>query len=480
MSISVGGFSIDDSTTPVVNVNFEYYKSKGGEIIGGVQKYTISGVITKGGQGTTGAQVMSALSSIRQLGTSPKCIDVNLSGFYSGKAKVTGVNIEQGPDPAWINQGAFSIEITAPLTEIPPNSLGLTANDSVKDVSKSEKVELGEECHGYIYDSQAGRLSKTFAKFTNEVTLSWQPICSDTATPLMSVLAKLVTVGPTLTAFNKFGSWSQFSQSRSLDINTDGSITFKSEMVLVPPGGSASAFVDISFEHNQNYTDKSVSKKISGTVTGLSSPSWSGMIGLGDTCSASKLSNAEGAFSSIKGAFSNLSSWAGIELELIKLGNCPKHNNDTMACNDPANDQTDTCLVPMNSTISKNRTEGSITFDFEWANNTNGDCSTNGLTKEITIDITEPQVTFKEFVIPDVGTVLQNLNCRSAKTIQGICSVSTSNGCLEDLNCSCETALDAEINKYENVSNWLLITHSKQKTMNSFTLTKKYIRKCIQ
>lgn len=481
MSISIGGNTLDASSSPVVNLNYEYYKTKGGEIIGGVQKYTITGTISVSGNNSpTGSQVMAALASIRNFGREPKCVSVSIPGFFSGKGKITNVSIEQGPDPSWINQGAYSIEITAPLTSIPTNSLGLTANDSVKDVSKLEKIELGEECHGFVYDSAAGILSKTFAKFTNEVTLSWQPICSDTATPLLTVLNKLISIGPTLDAFSQFSSWGSYLQSRSFSINTDGSVSFKSEMVLIPPGASASAFVDISFELDKNYTSKTMSKKITGSINGLASVGWGGIVNLSDTSSASKLSGAETAFSSIKGAYSSLSSWSGLDLELTKLPLCPKPNTNAACADDPEDEEIDTCLIPLNSNISKNRTEGSITFDFEWASAGEA-CEENGINKEITVEVTEPQVTFQQFVIPDFGTLLQNLNCRTAETVQGTCTIRSSGRCIDDLDCNCETALEEKINEYvPDKSKWLLITHSKQKTSNSLSLTKKYIRRCIQ
>lgn len=490
-TIVLGELTLDDTYAPLVNISFEYFKTKGGEIIGGLQKFNITGVVTVADQPglVTGANVMSKLKAIRNIGKKTKCVNVSIPGFYSGQGKITNVTIDQGSDPTWVNQGDFSIEISAPLTSIPANSLGITLNDNVTDISKSETVEIGEDAHGYVL--VGGNLSKTYVKFTNQVSLTCKPLCPNlggvNANPI-AILRRMVSSGPSHEALQKYKSWTPFIQSRSLEISTEGSVNFSSEIILLPPTSTGKAFVDINFEHSRTYESKKTSKKISGTVTGLAEIAWSDLVTLSDTSSASKLANAESSFQALKGQFSDLSSWAGLMIELTEIPECPKETEDSIGkCGDDDEDEEGGGnIVPTTSTISKDRTEGVINFTFEWASDDDdqGCSENNGKRTEVSVDITEPQATLAEHIIPGVGTLIQNLNCKSAETISFTSSTTDpeSDGCSKNNECDANEAINKEIEKYipkDNDKGWLLIENSKVTTGTSVTITKKYIRKCL-
>jgi hypothetical protein len=494
-TITLGDITLDDTYAPLVNVSFEYFKTKGGEIIGGLQKFNITGVVTVADQTglVTGSNVMTKLKNIRNIGKKTKCANVVIPGFYSGLAKITNVSIDQGSDPTWVNQGDFSIEVSAPLTSIPTNSLGITLNDSVTDISKSETIEIGEDAHGYVLtDTKINNvsLSKTFVKFSTKIDLTCKPLCPNlggvNANPI-SILKRMVSSGPTHEALQKYKSWKPFLQSRSLDISTEGTVSFSSEVILLPPNASAKAFIDIGFEHNRTYESKQTTKKISGTVTGLAEIAWSDLVTISDTSSSSKLVNAEAAFSTLKSQFTDISNWSGLMLELIEIPGCPKKSSTSIGqCGQEDDDEGGGDVVPTTSSISKDRTEGVINFNFEWSSE-DGDqeCSeSNGKRTEVTVDIVEPQATIVEHVIPGVGTLMQNLNCRSAKQIT-FTSTTTDpqgDGCSQTNQCSADDAINKEIEKYvpkDNDAGWLLIENSRTTTTNSFSITKKYIRKCL-
>lgn len=494
--IILGELTLDDTYAPLVNVSFEYFKTKGGEIIGGLQKFTISGIVTVSDQPglLTGANVMSKLKDIRDVGKKTKCINVVIPQFYTGQAKITNVSIDQGSDPTWVNQGDFTIEISAQLTSIPTNSLGITLNDNITDISKSETIEIGEDAHGYVLlDNPEGlQLSKTYVKFSNQVNLTCKPLCPNLGgqnANVITILKRLVSSGPTHDALKDYKTWKPFLQTRSLEISTEGSVSFSSEIILLPPTSTAKSFVDISFEHNRTYESKQTSKKISGTVTGLSEIAWSDLVNLADTSSASKLGNAETDFQKIKTSFNSLSRWKGLQLELKEIPNCPKESSTSIGkCGDDDDDDETGGgdIVPTNSTISKDRTEGVINFTFEWSSSdSEQECSeSNGKRTEVTVDITEPKATLVEHIIPGVGTLLQNLNCKSAKTISFTSTTTDpeSDGCSKNNECSSEDAINAEIKKYipsDNDRGWLLIENKRTTTSNSFSITKKYIRKCL-
>lgn len=488
MSVMVGGLTLDDSYSPNVNISFEYFKTQSGEIIGGNQIATISGIVVVGdgpnNQNKTGSIVMAKLKSIRDIGRSTSCMPVNIPGFSGNEGKVTNVSIEQGPDPAWINQGAFTIEVKAPLGSIPTNSYGIVAADCVTDINRSETLEIGEDSHGFVFTSDK-QLSKAFVRFTDTISLTCKPLCSSNGNAgglVFSVLQKLLKIGIDNKIFNPYKSWSKYLQNRSLEINTDGSITFKADMILTPPGQGASAFVDLSFGHSRDYQSKTTTKTTSGSVTGLASVPWSNPISLSDTFSASKLGNALGAFGHIKGKYNKLASWKGTELELIEKPNCPVQNNNSIGqCRkDPDDDDQDKsgCVEPSMTTVSISRTDGTINFNFEWSSSTNNnECIVNGVKKEITVDITDPQPQYVEHILPSIGTLIQNLNCNNAKRVSITFSVtSPDDACNQSLGCEINEGIDIEVSKYLSDGTYLIIGHTKNIGTNNITIKQDFIK----
>ena len=478
MAISIGSFTLDDSYVPSIKVSYEYARNSAQEIIGGAAVYSISGkvIVPAGGAST----VMSKLKSIRDLGKLSECVQVVIDGFYSGKARITNVNIDQGSDPSWINQGEFSIELKAPLNKLPPNTLNLTAEDAVTDISISEVLEIGEESHSYYYAT--GDFNKGFIKFTNKVSVTCKPFCSDDGTPLsksMSVLNKVLKLGISNSSISsKYASWAQLLQSRTMEINTDGGISFTASMILVPPGASASALVDINFSHNENYQDKSRRYVVSGTVTGLVNVPWGNLISLGSTSSVSKFANANSVFGNIQARFSSLGSWAGTKLTATEIGNCPINNTISQICS-LAKDTENSCLEPLSTTVSKSRTDGVINFTFEWGTSQTDNCINNGKKTEITIDVQESQPQFVEHVIPRYGTLIQDINCRSAKRVTYTSSTTTDDSsCSTSLDCSSQNN-DPTLDISEYISgDFLLIGSSISKSRTSYIVKREYIERC--
>lgn len=481
MGISIGDTNLDDSYTPTVKVSYEYIRSSSQEVIGGATAYTISGkVIVPDGDASS---LMAKLASIRSLGTLSECINVSIPGFYGGPARITNVNIEQGSDPSWISQGEFSIELKSPLSSLPPNTLGITADDAVTEFSLSETLEIGEESHSYYYSSNGG-FSKGFVKFTNKVSITCKPFCSSSGTPLskaLSVLNRVVQIGPTSTAFSGYKGYTQFLQSRTIEINSDGSITFSASMILLPSSSqSPSALVDISFSHNQSYQDKSKKFIISGTINGLVNIPWGSLVTLGSSNSPSKFEGAESGFAAIKSRFNSFGNWDGTRFEARETPSCPLSSALSSACSS-TNEDINTCVEPLNSTISKSRTEGTINFSFEWGTSQQDNCINGGKKTEITIDIQNSQPQFVEHVIPRYGTLIQDLNCLSAKKVTYTSTTTTDDSsCSSSLDCSPATTDNSlDINRYIS-GNFLLIGSSITKSRTSYVIRQEYIEQCAR
>lgn len=496
--IKIGGFTLNDDTdSPVVNITEEYFRTSSGIIIGGKIVATITGTVSIDDRDDadlkTGSLVMKRLAEIRDLGKNTTCVPVTIPNFQpcGSKAKVTNVTINQGPDPAWVNQGEYTIEVTGSVQTIPANPFGIVASDGVTEFSRDETMEFGEDSHGYVYDASVGA-SKAFIKFINSITIKTENLCCGSTNP-MTLFNRLVRIGPTLEIFNRFRSWTPFLHSRSMTIENDGRITFKAEIIYTPPGTNAGAFVDLDFTQSRSYQSDDSTYTTSGTITGLVSLVWSNFIVLGDTCSKSKLANAMGVYARVASKYKDFGAWNGNVLELLRYDNCPKEdinnagnfiNCRSLTNNNNNNEEGDdpSVIKPSSSTVAISRTEGVINFSFEWStiqkDNSGGDCFEDGIKKETTVEIINPQPSIVEHVLPGRGTMLQNLVCETAKRVNITVTETYPNekGACNKKNSQCRTndGLQIAINNYVP-GNAFLISHTTTETNNSYTIKQGFI-----
>jgi hypothetical protein len=464
----------------MVKVAYDYFKSKSGEVLGGNTIFTISGTVTVEDGGLSGSSVMTKLKSIRDMGKQSTCVPVNIPGFFNGQGRISNVSIEQGPDPTWVNQGGYSIEVRTPIENLPPNSLGITKDDCVTDLSISESIEIGEESHGIIIDS----MGSSFVKFTNKISVTCKPLCSSSGTPFskaLGVVKRLIKIGPQNDIFSEYKNWKICLQDRTLEMSSEGSLNFSSTIIMLPPTTTHLALVNLSFGSSRSYDSETQTKTISGTITGLAPISWSDLVNLGDTCSASKIANADAALSEIKGRYRDVSSWDGMDLLLTRTANCPETSTNipTGQCGNSTQPQVG-CLEPSNSTISKNRTEGSINFSFEWASTESGQCASEGNKTEVIIDVDDPQPTLVEHSIIGHGTSIQNINCKTAKRVSGTLTItSQGGGCPSPANCSSGSDnLMEQINQHTGDGTYYTIGHTETQTLNSYSLKIDLIKGC--
>jgi len=490
MAVTIAGILLEDAK---VTSRPEYYRTRSGEIIGGSVSYTVTGTVSVSDDGSiTGSQVMSKLQNIRNIGRDSQCITVTLDSFYSGLARIINVNIEQGADPAWINLGVYSIELKSKIDTIPPNTLGIVASDCVTSLDQSEEIELGEDSHGYLYNN--GEFSKTFVRFTNKINIKCQPVCNDDGDAFkkaMTVLRKLVKFGPQHEIFSEYKTWTKLLQTRSMDTNIDGSVSFSASIILIPQCSTQKyALVDLTFANNKNYQNKTEKRSITGNINGLISVSWSDLIDLSDTCTDSKLANADSVLAVIKNRFSNLSSWEGSELSLIKQPNCP--NNPITACETTTLDNA-LCIKPSASTISKSRVDGSISFTFDWS--TVDSCEENGFRTDLTVDINYREPIVVEHIIPMYGTLLQDLKTFRPLKYEFTASLSSNgNSCaafdsciINDLKNKLQKLIEQYIGKATDTVNlqgggdgtgFIIVNNNINRTLNSLTLKKDYLQQC--
>jgi hypothetical protein len=495
MSITIGSVSLDNSYAPYVNIGYEYYKTDTGEIIGGVQILTVTGVVTVPDNGSTqtGSAVMRTLKNIRNLGRKVECVPINIPGATFARGKITNVTIDQGSDPSWVNQGAFSIEIKCPLDNIPQNSLGITAEDCVKEISRSQSIEMVEESHGGFVMPD---MLKSYLKFSSTTTVTCDNFCRGTTAngndKALEVLRRSYSCMPTDPLFSKYNNYRQFLQSRSLQMG-NGTVSFTCSMILLPPGSTATALVDLQFEENVTYikTTPQRVRKTSGTITGLVSVRWGDLVGLSSSCEASKYGNADATYGIVANAYRDINQWQGDPLNALNTpcptptpapGGGPSSTGctalDNISSNNTSNDPKD-CLVPKSSTTTKQYTDGIISFVFEWGpkNSDSNGCDGSGGSVDTIIEIIDPSPSLVYHVLPGRGTLIQNLMCESAE--QRIITISRTNpngsiACVT-LPPSCSTPTAPPESSVDGAG-WQLIEHTKNTSSTSYTEKKHYIK----
>lgn len=485
--IIIGNLTLNGDNAPRVNIKFDYYKSDTNITIGGKKVITINGVVSVSDNGgLTAANVMTQLRQIRETGRTSKCVNVSIPDIYSGKARIENINIEQGADPTWVNQGAFSIILEAPLDIIPPNPYGIVASDYVKSLSFSEKIDVGEDAHGYVY-TEDNNLSRAFVRFSCKVNVEVDPLCQtiNNKTLLEKTLRKFIKNAPTHQLLNKYKQWRVFLQDRSYTVSNN-SADFSSSCILLSPNSRGqAAYTELNFEHKATYDKLEETKIISGNIRGLVSIPWSDIISLNSF--PSKLDSAESALSYIYNTYSDISAWKGQEYELTRY-NCPPSADpsNNPCASQGAIEKNKDCLKPISSSVSKNRTEGSIDFSFEWVNTDCSRNSPNSITMEYQIEDVKSQPTTQEHIIPTVGILLQNLNCYTARKVSFTSILNfpdNARSCGGSLNCGQDDSLNEYIAKYWinkglNPADFLMIEHTLSRTNRADTLRKSYISVC--
>jgi len=493
MNITIGSLQLTDANAPKVTVKTEYYKTDTGVIIGGKKNITISGVVFYKDDGSlTASSVMKQLKNIRDLVSTEgkNCLSVTIPNVYSGNARISNIDIEQGSDPTWVNTGGFTILIEAPLTRIPPNNLGIVAEDYVKSLSFAENISLGEDAHGFVLTTDL-KLSKAFVRFSFQLSVEVDPICTNNKPSILieKLIRKLIKKFPSHPLLTKYRSWTPYLQDRNYTFNNNSG-SLKSETILLHPSKAGlSAYVDLNFKHNRTYDDNREIKTISGNIKGLINVPWIDIIYIGSISSLSALSSAETALNYIKSKFVDLSSWTGIEYALFQY-DCPPASSNI--CLLPPDDNSQQgCYKPSSSTISRARTEGSIDFSFEWTKNICNKSDPNVTSIEYTVDDNLEQPSIATHEIPTGGVLLQDLNCYTARKISfsSVVSFPESN-CLDEASrplCAQPNIQDTSLNKYIfqymldnslDPLDFMLISHSYSRNNRANTLSKGYISKC--
>ena len=164
-SVVIGGKQLIPS--PFINLSLEKYKI-GDLTIGGVLKLTLNGNVVGSSFDevvTTGAGGVTGLKDILQIGQYKECVDVEIKcteTMIKGYGRVTGLSINEGNMPTWVNMAPYTIEI-----DLYSNDIGLSNGE--RPAYPGQIEQSSSTLNGLMLNS----VSEQFSLSINDDTFNW-------------------------------------------------------------------------------------------------------------------------------------------------------------------------------------------------------------------------------------------------------------------------------------------------------------------
>lgn len=492
-TVSVNGTSL--SPTPFVSLSKDQYKI-GELVVGGVLRVSLNGTVVGQSFSEVSTGIKTVLDSVGEVGD---CINVNINcsgaSLVNGYGVVSGVSIEEGPDPTWVNISKYSIEIELYENNgqlvVRPNinaSDYVSSGEVIKDVSENVSLNVDNDAF-HTDNANSIKTGKAHAKYSFTVNATGAAVgCNSVLSAKTGIEAaeevcarrigniangtistSLGTPNRTVSALSSYHNGDKYMHIRSLDADpVNGSLSVSGDIILRPSGHPyPQAFIDISVDSRTDATQIGRIVTVSGNVEGLYSHDFSNLISNGQfhSMGGDRLSNAETVYSSISSSFLGL---ANSYVEDII--------NDTTDCTDGGllgicQDiiSPEECnLREVNKNITRNFGQGTISFSHEYSTAKN--CSIPGAAKvETEVTRNYPTDVFAEFTIPFRGEAfIQDLQTKTKETL----SISV-NITVEDTGCNardlenqlgCARSQASSILSSQGASSWYKTGDSVTKT----------------
>lgn len=476
-SVSVGGMNLRPA--PFVSTSYEYNMS-GDYVVGGFLIVTLDGTIV----GENGSDLVNQMASLSSLQTSSNCVDLVIgcqggSDFLSGAGRVRSVTINNGDQP-FISSYTITLALEtingSPAVEPDQEFLNrhcLSKNDAQFILSYSESLSIDGEATAITSTDQGMNVSKSYIKGKGSISITCfgREVCGlpsfngiDQAITILNKRANnlmnftLCTPGHPLSGYS---GWKKWLDTKSLEINDSGTVTWSFDIYLAQGGGTPFAWVDINTDDKLDHKTKKkkLNRTISGTIKGLSSATLN-FLGNKSTVNE-RITNAERALSVI---LPNVISgnWPGEQVELAD----PPCNPTTNPCvsQDPP-----TCYQRLSSNINKSVVSGEITFSAEYGDINS--CKPQGdALVDVSIEESLPVVRYVEFIVPNIGkSIIQYMGDTPHKatvTVKG-----DLNGCDTTQIQTAIRCVDEQFDKSTEPYNGWLITDNKN-TINTYSYTK--------
>ncbi len=467
---------------PFVSTSYEYNMS-GEYVIGGFLIVNLDGTLV-------GEDIVSQMASIASLQTNQNCVNLNIgceggSDFLSGNGRIRSVDIKPSDQPFTANYTiVIALETVGgqPAVSADPDFLTkncLSTNDAKFIQSYTETIGIDAEGDTLaLVDNEFG-VSKSFVKGKGSISVVCfgREVCgvpayngTDTAIQIInkraSALMNFSLCGQSNNPLSSYQGWSKWIDTKSLEINDSGSVTWNFDLYMSRGSCSPYAWVDLNADERKDYqsgTQVKETRNISGTITGLcfsTSDLLSHHAGHTD-----RLNNAKQALNLILPQILN-GEWPKITADITGTrGGTSTTTNDPCATN-----ESETCYQRISSNINTSVVDGKITFSAEYGPVNACDSTSDSGIIDSTVEESLPVTKYVEFIIPNIRNsiiqVIGDTPHEATITVRG-----TLKGCdqtkMQKVEQCVDTQMDTLSQKY---SGWI------QKTNNTTVSTFSYVR----
>lgn len=466
---------------PFVSTSYEYNTS-GDYVIGGFLMVNLDGTIV----GKDSGDLISQMATISALQTSSNCVAVTIGcqgnpDFLNGAGRVRSVSINKGDQPFLLTYTiTLALETVDGNPAVEPDEEFLNRHCLTKEQAKfilnySESLSIEGEGSAISSTDSGFNVSKSYIKGKGSISITCfgREICGipqfngvDQALLILEQRANalmnftMCIPGHPLAAYS---GWSKWLDTKQLEINDSGNVTWSFDLYMSNGGGTPFAWVDINTDDKKDHktTTPKINRSISGTIRGLSSAT---LNFLGHKALINeRLANADRALGIVLPKIIN-GSWPGESTNLSgQEGNC------TITTSPCSNNEPEICYQRLSSNISRSVVSGEITFNAEY-----GDinaCKPQGDTNvDVSVEETLPATRYVEFIVPNIGNaIIQYMGDTPHKanvTVKG-----DLNGCDQTVIAKVMACVDSEFNKAISKYNGWLVTNNSY-TINTYSYSK--------
>lgn len=502
--VSVGGFALDPA--PFVSLSIDQYRS-GDLIVGGVLNVSLNGTVYDNQGGGFSAITDKIQNLLDNIGSKGDCVHVliDCSGtkLVDGYGTITGLDVNEGPDPTWTQLAVYGINLQLHVNHdelvVKPNTLAsdyILTDEIIKDLSENISMSVDEDTHAVdtIMDSLIVGRSHVKHNFTISAKggavgckgmftqktgieaaelVAKRRIAALRNGDLTTGIADATYTGSDLDYYHSGNE--KYTEIRTLDVDPiSGSVSVTGSLILRPSSITHKyALVEITTDHSTDVSRIGTDINISGNIEGLGLGAFNAdSLALEEqfhSANKNKIENAELAYEDIK---SKLVEIAQAHLDGVR---------DTTSCTEgslldicPLTLTDLECDTPRINNISVSRNYGQGTISFSADLSTAKNCDIAGAAKvEIDVTHTYGAQQFAEFTIPFRGEpLLQNLGTNTKEVVSvsvdltfgdtGCNDLSNHSVINNAISCARDKAIEAANN--EGASGWYLTSDTVKKT----------------
>jgi hypothetical protein len=473
---------------PFVSTSYEYNTS-GQYVVGGFLIVNLSGTLV-------GEDIVDQIASMGALQVNQNCVNLIIgcqggSDFLDGNGRIRSVDVSSSDQPFTANYTiTIALETVGgqPAVEADPDFLTrncLTADDAKFIQSYSENIGIDAGADNYaLVDNDFG-VSKSYVKGKGSISVTCfgREVCGlpsysgiDSALKILDKRAKSLMsfdiCDDSANPLANYSGWSKWVDTKSLEINDTGNVTWNFDLYMSKGGCAPYAWVDLNADEKidlQSGTQEKKTRNISGTIRGLCFATdnlLKNHAGDGD-----RLNNAKRALNIILPQIID-GEWPEITAS-ISGGQPGSNPQPPSEC--PPNEE-ETCYQRISSNISTSVVAAEITFSAEYGPINSCEATTDAAVIDSTIDERLPATKHVEFIIPNLGNsiiqVIGDTPHEATITVRG-----TLKGCDQGSMTTVINCVQQQMNNLaKKYSGWLQKSSNAAVGTFSYVLTKTFIK----